>query len=172
MTSGRAELMMNAVEASERLIELVRGNDDIVNHADGCDAGVIAAAESALDVAFPPSYRRLVEEFGTWDIAGEEFLGVYQTPALGVKLLGSVAETIDTRSQYGLPSDLIVVMFDGMGGLVVLDSSHANQEGEFPVLVWNPGVVDRKNMEKLGDDFGSFALSLCQRAVERWRESD
>lgn len=164
--------MMNAVEASERLIELVRGNDDIANHADGCDAGTMAAAESDLGVAFPPSYRRLIEEFGTWDIAGEEFLGVYQTPAMGLKLLGSVTETLDARSQYGMPSDLIVVMFDGMGGLIVLDSSRVDREGEYPVLVWNPGVVDRESMERLGDDFGSFAFALCQRAITRWRESD
>jgi D-hexose-6-phosphate mutarotase len=62
-------------------------------------------------------------------------------------------------------------MFDGMGGLVVLDSSRVDQEGEYPVLVWNPGVKDRKSMEKIGDDFGSFSLSLCRRAVNRWRES-
>jgi hypothetical protein len=163
--------MMKAIEASERLIELVRGNDDIANHADGCDAGAMTAAESALGAAFPPSYRRLIEEFGTWDIAGEEFLGVYRTPATGVKLLGSVAETLDARSRYGMPSDLIVVMFDGMGDLVVLDSSRVDQEGEYPVLVWNPGVVNRGSMERLGGDFGSFAHTLCQRAVARWRES-
>ncbi|MFC8817837.1 SMI1/KNR4 family protein [Streptomyces rochei] len=163
--------MMNAVEASERLIELVRGNDDIANHADGCDVGTMATAESDLGVPFPPSYRRLIEEFGTWDIAGEEFLGVYQAPALGQKLLGSVVETLDARSRYGMPSDLIVAMFDGMGGLVVLDSSQADQGGEYPVLVWNPGIADRESMERLGDNFGSFAFALCQRAVTRWRES-
>jgi hypothetical protein len=164
--------MMSAVEMSERLIELVRGNDDIANHADGCDAETMAAAESALGVTFPPSYRRLIEEFGTWDIAGEEFLGVYQTPMMGQKLLGSVTETLDARNQYGMPSDLIVVMFDGMGGLVVLDSSKVDQAGEYPVLVWHPGVADREGMERLGDDFGCFAFALCQRAVTRWRESD
>jgi D-hexose-6-phosphate mutarotase len=70
-----------------------------------------------------------------------------------------------------MPTDLIVVMFDGMGGLVVLDSSQVDREGEHPVLVWNPGAVDRESMERLGDDFGSFAFALCQRAVTRWRES-
>ena len=162
---------MSAIEASERLIELVRGNDDIANHADGCDARTITVAERDLDVRLPPSYRRVIEEFGTWDIAGEEFLGVYQTPAMGQKLLGSVAETLDACSQYGMPSDLIVVMFDGMGDLIVLDSSQVDQEGEYPVLVWNPGVADRQSMERLGGDFGSFALAMCQRAVTRWRES-
>lgn len=163
--------MMSAIEAAVSLIELVRGNGDIANHADGCHEATIAVAERDLGVTFPLSYRRVIEEFGTWDIAGEEFLGVYQRPAMGQKLSGSVTETLDARSQYGMPSDLIVVTFDGMGGLIVLDSSQVDQEGEYPVLVWNPGVADRQSMERLGDDFGSFALSLCQRAVNRWRES-
>lgn len=161
---------MSPIEVSERLIELVRGNDDIANHADGCDAGMIAAAERDLGVTFPPSYRRVIEEFGTWNIAGEEFLGVYQTPAMGQKLLGSVTETLDARSQYGMSPDLIVVMFDEMGGLIVLDSSQVDQGGEYPVLVWSPGLTDPQSMERLSDDFGSFALSLCQRAVTHWRE--
>ena len=163
---------MNAVEASERLIELVRGNGDIANHADGCDAGMIAAAERDLGVALPASYRRLVEEFGTWDIAGQEFLGVYQTPAMGAKLLGSVRETLDARNQYGMPSELIAVAFDGMGGLIVLDSSRVDHEREYPVFVWHPGILDRGGMEKLGSDFGSFAFELCRRAVAQWRESE
>ncbi|GGQ83909.1 SMI1/KNR4 family protein [Couchioplanes azureus] len=162
--------MMSAIEASERLIELVRANDDIANFADGCDAGTIAAAERDLGAPLPPSYRRLVEEFGTWDIAGQEFLGVYQTPAMGQKLLGSVTETLEARSRYGMPADLIAVMFDGMGNLIVLDCSQVDGESECPVLVWNPGVADRQGMEKVGDNFGTFALSLCQRAVTQWRE--
>lgn len=163
--------MMDAVEAGEGLIELIRGNGDIANHAGGCDAETISAAERDLAVSFPPSYRRIIEEFGTWGIAGEEFLGVYRTPAMGQKLLGSVSETLDARTRFGMPDELIVVMFDGMGGLIALDSSQADREGEYPVLVWNPGVVDRRHMERLGDSFGSFALSVCQRAVHRWRES-
>jgi hypothetical protein len=162
---------MDAVEASQRLIELVRDNDDIANHADGCDPETIAAAEDQLGLAFPPSYRLLVEEFGTWDIAGQEFLGVYRTPAMGEKLLGSVAETLDARTGYGMPSDLVVVMFDGMGGLVVLDASRADGKGEYPVLVWNPGLADRESMERLGESFGPFALDQCRRAVDRWQES-
>ncbi|RSM76166.1 hypothetical protein DL991_23295 [Amycolatopsis sp. WAC 01375] len=161
---------MSAVEASERLIDLVHANPDLANHADGCDEVAIAAAERALGIPFPPSYRRLIEEFGTWDIAGEEFLGVYRTPASGNELLGSAVETLSARDQYGMPADLIVVMFDGMGGLVVLDSSQVSEVAEFPVRVWTPGVPDRGSMETLDENFGSFAFELCQRAVTQWRE--
>ncbi|MGW4441682.1 hypothetical protein [Streptomyces sp. NPDC004682] len=41
------------------------------------------------------------------EIARDEFLGVYRTPAMGRTLLGSVAATLDAR-RYGMPSDLIV----------------------------------------------------------------
>jgi hypothetical protein len=161
-------VMAGAIKDTERLIDLVRGNDDIANHADGCDRETIAAAERELGIQFPPSYRRAVEEFGTWDIAGEEFLGVYRTPGMGRTLLGSVHETLDAR-RFALPADLIVVMFDGMGGLVVLDSSRTDAAGEYPVCCWDPGLTDRHAMEILGGTFGQYALALCQRAVGHWR---
>jgi hypothetical protein len=40
-----------------------------------------------------------------------------------------------------MPSDLIVAMFDGMGGLVVLDSSQVNQEGEYPGAWRGSGMI-------------------------------
>jgi hypothetical protein len=163
--------MMNAVEASERLIELIRGPDGIARYSSGCEDRTIAAAERELGAALPPSYRRLIQEFGTWEFAGEEFLGIYQTRAMGAKLLGTVIETLEARDQFGMPTDLIVVMSDGMGGLVVLDASQVDQDGEYPVLVWNPGCLDRDSMERLGDNFGSFALDIYQDAVSRRRAS-
>jgi hypothetical protein len=162
---------MNPLEAVERLIELVRANGDIANHADGCDLATLEAAESLLGVALPPSYRRLVEEFGTWDIAGQEFLGLYRTTAAGDTILGTCVETLDARRDYGLPENLIVAMFDNMGGLIVLDSSSPLDGGEYPVRVWNPGVANPAGMETLAQDFGNFAFGLCRRAVDVWRET-
>lgn len=153
---------MNGVEAVERMIELVRANDDISNHADGCPPEMVSAAEQQLGAEFPPSYRRLVEEFGTCDIGGQEFLGVYRTRAMGDRLLGSVSETLDARADYGLPPELIVVMYDGTGGMASLDVSQRDENGEAPVVVWGPGGT-----ETLGPDFGSYALAVCERAVAR-----
>ena len=157
--------MVNAVEASRMLIDLVRGGDTIANYAGGCDGSMITLAERELGVVFPPSYRLLVEEFGTWDIAGEEFLGVYRTPASGDQLLGSSAVSLEARRRYGMPSEFIAVMLDGMGGIVVLDSSREDDLGEYPIAIWSPGAMD-----KVGESFGSYALTLCREAVRRWRE--
>ncbi|AGM08451.1 SMI1/KNR4 family protein [Amycolatopsis keratiniphila] len=142
-----------SVEASERLIELIRANEDISNHADGWDEATISAAERTLGAALPHSYRRLLQEFGTWDVAGEEFIG-------------PLTETLEMRRDYGMPAELILVAFDGMGGVVALDSSQPNDAGEYPVLGW---VHHNEPSEKLGDDFGSFALALCARSLYRGR---
>ncbi|MGY6651010.1 SMI1/KNR4 family protein [Amycolatopsis sp. TRM77291] len=87
-----------SIDASERLIELVRANGDVSNRADGANEGTIAAAERTLGVEFPRSYRRLVEEFGTWDIAGLEFLGVYSAP--GVRCGGFAATASISRTGW------------------------------------------------------------------------
>ncbi|SDT07067.1 SMI1/KNR4 family protein [Microlunatus soli] len=120
---------MTAVEAAESLIQLVHEYSRVSTFADGCSDEMLRAAEQQLGVVFPPSYRRVVQEFGTWDIAGLEFLGVYQTPAMGNELLGSVRATRDARASLGLPASMIEVMEDDLG-LVVLDTAALDEDGE------------------------------------------
>ncbi|WP_416967094.1 SMI1/KNR4 family protein [Streptomyces sp. 4F14] len=134
--------MTAAVEASERAIVLIRANGDIAHHAEGCDGQTLAAAERALGLKFPPSCRRLIEEFGTWDVPPKEFLGVYRTPARGDTLLGSVAQTLEARTAVRLPRHLLVVMLDDVWSFVVLDTSQTDEDGECPVFAWNPGVPE------------------------------
>ncbi|MFH9988412.1 SMI1/KNR4 family protein [Streptomyces luteogriseus] len=159
--------MTPAVEASEQVIALIRDNEDIANHADGCDTETLAAAEHAMGLAFPPSYRCLIEALGTWDVPPKEFLGVYRTSARGDVLLGSVEQTLTARSKAGLPADLLVVMVDDVWGYVVLDTSQPDQDGEYPVFAWNPGLPDRDSMERLADDLGSFVLKECRQAIDQ-----
>ncbi|MER6179796.1 hypothetical protein [Streptomyces sp. NPDC001652] len=39
------------------------------------------------------------------------------------------------------------------------------EDGEYPVLAWNPGVVDGGLMEKIADSFGEFALQECEQKL-------
>lgn len=153
-----------AMESAEALVELVRSHEEISNFAGGCTPEMLQAAEEELGVDFPPSFRRLVGEFGTWDNAGLEFLGVYQTLAMGNELLGSVRATRDARASLGLPASMIEVMEDDLG-LVVLDTVALDEDGEAPVLSWTPDG----RAERLGDNFGDYALAVCEAAVRSWR---
>ncbi|WP_102922442.1 SMI1/KNR4 family protein [Streptomyces noursei] len=163
--------MTTGIKAVVEFIGLVRAHEDIAHHADDCTPEMIREAEEALGLTFPPSYRRFVEELGTCDIGGTEFLGVYRTE-LGVdRLWGSSYETIDARNQWGMPHALIAVEYDGMGGTIVLDSSQPSVDGEYPVLVWEAGAEARGPMESLAPDFGSYALDVGRRAVQAAQSS-
>ncbi|MGW2818245.1 SMI1/KNR4 family protein, partial [Streptomyces sp. NPDC001415] len=149
-----------ALEAVEELISLVHANEDEANHLGVCDFRLIDAAEQAMGVRFPPSYRRFIEEFGSLDIAAEDFLGVYKTPMGGDTLWGSSHETLNARN-VGMAHELIAIQQDGMGGIYVLDSSRPDDRGEYPVMIWEVWRSTDAPMEIQGDSFGEFALRAC-----------
>ncbi|MEU3981702.1 SMI1/KNR4 family protein [Streptomyces sp. NPDC026672] len=160
---GKGLLMTNGLQTAVQVIGLVRENEGLAHHGNGCSPEMIARAESELALVFPPSYRHLIEEFGTWDVPPTEFLGVYQTPAGGEELLGTPAYTKADREALGLPHHFMVVMHDDVWGVVVLDTSQPDKDGEYPIFAWNPGVLDGGLMEKIADSFGEFALKACQQ---------
>lgn len=162
---GLQSVTTSAIEASEQVIRLVRENEGIANHADGCTPAMIERAERELGLTFPPSYLLLLKEFGTWELGAKEFPGIYQTSARGDALLGTVAYTLDDRVGLGLPDHFMVVMHDDVWDVVVLDTSQPDKNKEFPVYAWNPGVLEGGLMEKVADDFGSFALAECRQAL-------
>ncbi|MEU5891306.1 SMI1/KNR4 family protein [Streptomyces sp. NPDC047461] len=141
------------------------GHRDRASYGRGCSPEAIARAERELGLTFPPSYRLLIEEFGTWDVTPTQFLGVYQTEAAGDVLLGSVTETLDARAEVDLPQELMVVLLDDVWLFAVLDTSQPDEDGEYPVFAWNPGVVDGGLMEKIADSFGQVALEECEQKL-------
>ena len=162
---------MTAIAAADALVVLIRANQDVSNYAPGCGSEVVRAAEGELGVCLPPSYRRLVEEFGAWDIAGEEFLGIIPWHGSGNWPGEVVYETLRARGQQGLPEEMVVTMFDGMGGLIVIDTACTDEQGECPVRAWTGTLGVPARVDDLAPSFGEYALRICEKAVLRWREN-
>ncbi|GAA4626389.1 hypothetical protein GCM10023196_034440 [Actinoallomurus vinaceus] len=156
---------MSGVASVVSLVELLRGNPESCRWTGGLSPADLAGAERKLGASFPPSYRRFLAEVGSCEVDGTDFLGVYRTPAMGDTLLGTVSGTLDARTDPRFPADLLIIQYDGMGGLVCLDLSRRDGAGESPVVVWDPGSADRGGSERLADDFGSYALRQCTRAL-------
>jgi hypothetical protein len=146
---------MSSIESVVELIELIRNHPDACNWTGGLSSADLALAEEQLGTRFPPSYRYFLTELGSCEAGSEEFLGIYWTPAMGDRLLGTVDATLDARSDPRFPGTLLVIQYDGMGGLVSLDAAQPGEDGEMPVVVWHPDSADRGGAEKLADDFGA-----------------
>lgn len=160
---------MSAHEDVEEFIRLVRANVQVANVAGGCDEELIVRAEAQLDLSLPPSYREFLRQLGECDIAGVEFHGVWVRDDDPDALFGAVRMTLEARRTSAMPNALVVFMSDGMGGLYVLDTASLDDEGEAPVLVWEPGgSVPGSTLERVADSFGKFALRRTKRALAAW----
>jgi hypothetical protein len=153
------------VESVRELAELIRNNPDDANFTGGLSEADIARAEAELAATFPPSYREFLRELGSCEADGVELLGIYRTPARGDQLLGTVSGTLDARDDERFPPALLVIEYDGMGGIISLDSAVSDEDGEYPVVAWDPGAEARGGPERLAEDFGTYALRKCARAL-------
>lgn len=85
--------------------------------------------------------------------------------ARGDQLAGTVSATLDARDDERFPPALLVVEYDGIGGIVGLDSGTTNRHGECPVVAWDPGAGARCGPERLAEDFGGYALRTIRGAI-------
>lgn len=153
---------MSGVESVRELAELISDNPDECNFTGGMSPADIARAEAELGVSFPPSFRYFVSELGSCQCGSIELKGVNRTPRGGDRLRGTVSATLETRDDERFPPTLLVIEYDGMGGIISLDSSVSNEDGEYPVVAWDPGAEARGGPERLAEDFGTYALDRAR----------
>jgi SUKH superfamily protein len=121
----------------------------------------ISAAEEALGVTFPPSYRTFLRTFGGIAIPAHlgvvhEFVGVASPSSARPSAQDDVVRrTLTARAERKLADHLVVV---GMGAefqeWFCLDVSRPRPNGECPVLLYDPR--DNALDQQFYDDFGQM----------------
>jgi len=121
----------------------------------------ISAAEEALGVTFPPSYRTFLRTFGGIAIpvhlgVVHEFVGVARlAPDRADGQADVVGRTLTARAERKLAEHLVVV---GLGSefqeWFCLDVSRTRSNGECPVLLYDPR--DNALDQQFYDDFGQM----------------
>lgn len=128
------------------------------------DAGLVSAAEEALGVPLPPTYRRFVTELGAGSVGGREFYGAIDENFLGSSIPDGIWLTLDERERFGFPKHLVIVGDTGMGEYYVLDTSRRDADGECPVVIWAAGQSrEDDDLEVVAPDFGSFFWDALQQ---------
>ena len=144
MTSGTIELV-------ERIRQRLDRQD--VRISGPVPEAAISAAEEALGVTFPPSYRTFLRTFG--GIALPTHLGIVHD-FVGVEGDDDVVgRTLKAREERRLAEHLVVV---GMGAQYqewfCLDVSRPLANGEYPVLMFD--ARDNALDQQFYDDFGQM----------------
>ena len=155
MTSDTIEL----VERVRR--RLTKPGDSQCQIAGPVSESAITAAEDALGVTFPPSYRTFLRTFGGLAIPHHlgivhDFVGV--SPAVDEES-DVVHRTLRAREERRLAEHLVIV---GMGAneqeWFCLDASREDAKGENPILMFD--ARDNALDQQFYDDFGQMLAEV------------
>jgi hypothetical protein len=138
------------IELVERVRRRLKEHENTCEIAGPVSESAIDAAEIALGVTFPPSYRTFLRTFG----------GITIPPHLGIvhDFVGAsevVAKTLAARAERKLAEHLVVV---GMGAQFTewfcLDVSRTDANGEAPIRMFD--TRDNALDQQFYDDFGQM----------------
>jgi len=149
----------------EAALELVARNPQHSDFVGKRDPTLVAAAESALRLTLPPTYRKFVGEVGAGYFGGEEFYGIVGDDFLNSSVPNGIWLTLDERDKFHLPPHLIIVSETGDGSWYALDTSKRSENGENPVVLWTTGLSEIG--EEVARDFGEFFYATIQDALVR-----
>jgi antitoxin YobK len=140
--------------------DLIERNRESADFLGPRDPPLIAAAERALQLIFPRSYREFLLRYGCGDIAGAEFYGVLTDDFENSGVPDAVWLTVRERKDSQLRGSLVIVYALGEGSYSCIDCAQKNSEGESPVVVWPLGGPEPgTKLELEAEDFGAFLLS-------------
>jgi hypothetical protein len=141
---------------------------EIIERAGGGDfegakpESLVAKAERALAVSFPPSYRRFLLERGCGDINGLEIYGLINDNFEKSTVPNGIWLTLNKRRLIGLNVAFIIIGDGGDGTLYVLDTQNIDDTGEAPVVRVS---IDGRCSERIADNFGAYLLEAVKTVV-------
>ena len=147
----------DTIELVERVRRRLREHENPCEIAGPVPEAAISAAEEALGVTFPPSYRTFLRTFGGIAIPAHlsivhDFVGVAPSGQADDDV---VRRTLAARAERRLGDHLVVV---GMGSQFqewfCLDVSRPTPAGEYPVLLYD--AKDNALDQQFYEDFGQM----------------
>ncbi|MBL0122573.1 MAG: SMI1/KNR4 family protein [Betaproteobacteria bacterium] len=137
------------------------GNEEF-EHGAGANATTISAAEAALGLAFPESYRRFLASFGWGCIGHFEIHGLGQDVPVWldiVKLTASQRKLTRSGMNLRIPPYLLPLHNEDDGDQICIDTMQRVGDSA-PVVFWDHTIGNRQAPEKIADDFIEWLASL------------
>jgi hypothetical protein len=122
---------------------------------------LVARAEAALGLRFPPSYRQFLLDLGAGDIGGFEVYGLVDDDFDDARVPDAIALTLEAR-RNGLEPRYVLIGTLGDGSHDCLDTGHPDASGEAPVVQLSSEFEDPVT---LADSFGEYFLTEVQDAL-------
>lgn len=156
---------MSMIDLS-RAFSLIEQHQDLADFDGPKPDELISQAENALGLPLPPTYKSFLKKYGCGSVAGKEFYGVIHNDFEASGIPDAIWLTLNERRMYQLPVKLILIYATGDGFYYALDSRQVNSDGEYSVVVWDPGAPKEAGIEKIYNDYGEFLYSQIDSALK------
>jgi antitoxin YobK len=153
-----------SMEELDRALALIKEHPDEASFVGPRPKLLVRAAEKALGLKLPPTYRRFVTELGAGNFGAAEVYGLIDADFERSSVPDGVWSTLRAREDDKLPPDLIVIGAedDEITCLRVIAG-----EEEAPVLVINAGEdKERVGTRTIAPDFGTYFLARVEEELE------
>lgn len=153
-----------SMEDLDRAIALIEAHPETASFEGPRPKMLVRAAERALGLKLPPTYRKFVIELGAGNMGSSEVYGLIDADFERSSVPDAIWATLRAREDDSLPLDL-VVLNDEDGELTCLQVRAGAEEG--PVLRLYAGEDEaRRGAEQIAADFGQYLLTRVEEALE------
>jgi hypothetical protein len=143
----------------EQAAVLIAGNPELADFVGPRDEDLVRAAEAALGVEFPPSYRRFLRDFGAGSFGGQEIYGVIDADFESSGVPDAVWNTLGLRDDGDIPPDLVAIYATGDGEQLCVRSGTSDT----PMLAIRPGSGEEP--ETVASDFGAWLKEIVEGEI-------
>jgi len=121
-------------------LEEIDEHPDLKHFIGPMPEAAVAAAERALGVTLPASYRDFLLRFGAGNFGSFTVFGIPDPELATPRVPNAVWYTLQER-KGGLPPAFVAIGTDFEGNLFCLDTAAA-ADGEAPMVNWNAGKIE------------------------------
>jgi antitoxin YobK len=154
---GSREMSLEKYQRARELITKAGGGDFLGPRPEA----LVARAEAALGLRFPPSYRQFLLDLGAGDVGGFEVYGIVDDSFDDARVPDAIALTLQAR-RSGLDPRYVMIGTLGDGSHDCLDTGHPGVTGEAPVVQLSSEYEDPVT---LADSFGEYLLIEVEDAL-------
>jgi antitoxin YobK len=148
----------------ERALALVAEHGDKADFEGPKPKLLLRAAEKALGLKLPPTYRRFLAELGAGNFGAAEVYGVVDADFERSSVPDGVWFTLRAREDDELPADLVVIAAED-DEITCLRVRPGDEEA--PVLCVNAGEdPERAGTRTVAPDFGKYFLNRVEEELE------
>lgn len=153
----------------KQAVEIMNQYVELMDFVGPRSESLIAAAEKALEIRFPATYRRFLSEYGAGAFGSDEIYGIIDADFEKSAVPDAIWFTLLERKNWGLSSNLIAIYDADDGELFCLNVEKMPSE-EAPIITYQPAYPpEEQRLEIIAKDFGEFLLQIAQRQVD-WKE--